>query len=429
MAPVPQTVRGILRSALIPAFMAWERIESGVSYNPISAKTRAYPFDKYEELRRKDPVHRLRTINAWVLTQYEDTNAVLRDHARFSRDYGGKSAYRSMLDTDPPDHTRLRTLVSKAFTPRSVADLAPRIQQIVDDLLDATEGRDRFDLIDSFAYPLPVIVIAEMLGVPSGDIEVFKSWSNDIALSVEPTVSDEQQRRIDESGEKLYDYFEGIIEQRRREPRDDMITALIAAEDEGDRLTHEELLATLLLLLVAGNETTRNLIGNGTLALMRNPDQLARLRSEPDLLDSAINEMLRYDSPVQLDGRMAVEEIEIGGKRIKPGQRAICLLGAANRDPSVFTNPDVFDIGRQEASHIAFGRGIHYCLGAPLAVLEGRVAFSSLLKRFSSIKLLSEPEYREQVVLRGVKELWIEVERSPRPETGAVAQAAASAVT
>ena len=429
MAPVPQTVRGILRSALIPAFMAWERIESGVSYNPISAKTRAYPFDKYEELRLKDPVHRLRTINAWVLTQYEDTNAVLRDHARFSRDYGGKSAYRSMLDTDPPDHTRLRTLVSKAFTPRSVADLAPRIQQIVDDLLDATEGRDRFDLIDSFAYPLPVIVIAEMLGVPSGDIEVFKSWSNDIALSVEPTVSDEQQRRIDESGEKLYDYFEGIIEQRRREPRDDMITALIAAEDEGDRLTHEELLATLLLLLVAGNETTRNLIGNGTLALMRNPGQLARLRSKPDLLDSAINEMLRYDSPVQLDGRMAVEEIEIGGKRIKPGQRAICLLGAANRDPSVFTNPDVFDIGRQEASHIAFGRGIHYCLGAPLAVLEGRVAFSSLLKRFSSIKLLSEPEYREQVVLRGVKELWIEVERSPRPEAEAVAQAAASAVS
>ena len=319
--------------------------------------------------------------------------------------------------------------MSKAFTPRSVADLAPRIQQIVDDLLDATEGRDRFDLIDSFAYPLPVIVIAEMLGVPSGDIEVFKSWSNDIALSVEPTVSDEQQRRIDESGEKLYDYFEGIIEQRRREPRDDMITALIAAEDEGDRLTHEELLATLLLLLVAGNETTRNLIGNGTLALMRNPGQLARLRSEPDLLDSAINEMLRYDSPVQLDGRMAVKEIEIGGKRIKPGQRAICLLGAANRDPSVFTNPDVFDIGRQEASHIAFGRGIHYCLGAPLAVLEGRVAFSSLLKRFSSIKLLSEPEYREQVVLRGVKELWIEVERSPRPEAEAVAQAAASAVT
>ena len=206
-----------------------------------------------------------------------------------------------------------------------------------------------------------------------------------------------------------------------------MITALIAAEDEGDRLTHEELLSTLLLLLVAGNETTRNLIGNGTLALVRNPAQLERLRNEPDLIDSAINEMLRYDSPVQLDGRMATEDVEIGGKLIKPGQRAICLLGAANRDPSVFTNPDVFDIGRQEASHIAFGRGIHYCLGAPLAMLEGRIAFASLVKRFLSVRLLSEPEYREQVVLRGVKELWIEVERSPRPDTEGVAPAAASA--
>ena len=426
MAPVPQVVRSVLRSALIPAFMAWERVESGVSYNPISSRTRAYPFDKYEELRRKDPVHRLRTINAWVLTEYEDANAVLRDHARFSRDYGGKSAYRSMLDTDPPDHTRLRTLVSKAFTPRSVADLAPRIQQIVDDLLDATEGRDRFDLIDAFAYTLSVIVIAEMLGVPSEDIDVFRGWSSDVALSVEPTVNDEQQRRIEESGEKLYEYFEGIIEQRRRDPQDDMITALIAAEDEGDRLSHEELLSTLLLLLVAGNETTRNLIGNGTLALVRNPDQLERLRDEPDLIDSAINEMLRYDSPVQLDGRMANEEVEIGGKVIMPGQRAICLLGAANRDPSVFTNPDVFDIGRQEASHIAFGRGIHYCLGAPLAMLEGRIAFSSLMKRFSSIRLLSEPEYREQVVLRGVKELWIEVERAPRSEAEGVATVVAS---
>ena len=428
MAPIPQAVRGVLRSALMPAFMAWERIESGVSYNPISARTRAYPFDKYEELRQRDPVHRLRTINAWVLTEYEHADAVLRDHSRFCRDYGGKSAYRSMLDTDPPDHTRLRTLVSKAFTPRSVSDLAPRIQQIVDDLLDATEGRDRLDLIDAFAYPLPVIVIAEMLGVPSEDMGVFKEWSNDIALSVEPTVNDEQQRRINESDQKLYDYFEGIIEQRRRKPQDDMITALIAAEDEGDRLTHEELLATLLLLLVAGNETTRNLIGNGTLALLRNPDQMQRLRNEPELIDSAINEMLRYDSPVQLDGRMATEEVEIGGKLIKPGQRAICLLGAANRDPSVFTNPERFDISRQEASHIAFGRGIHYCLGAPLAMLEGRIAFSSLLDKFSSIRLVAEPEYREQVVLRGVNELWIEVEHSSRSEPESVPSGAGTAL-
>ena len=417
MGLVPRAVRNVARSAAIPALLAWERLESGVNYNLISSRTMTYPYDKYEELRRKDPVHRLRMINAWVLTEYEHVNTVLRDHSRFSRDYGGDTQYRSLLDLDPPDHTRLRSLVSKAFTPRSVAELAPRIQQVVDDLLDSTIGRDRFDLIDEFAYPLPVTVIAEMLGVPSEDMDTFKSWSNDVALSVEPTVNDRQRRRIEEAGAKLYEYFEGIIEQRRESPQDDMITALIAAEDEGDRLTHEELLTTLLLLLVAGNETTRNLIGNGMLALVRNPDQFERLRNDPGLIDSAIAEMLRFDSPVQLDGRMVSEDVEIGGKRIRAGQRAICLIGAANRDPSVFTDPQTFDIGRREQSHISFGRGIHHCLGAPLAVLEGRIAFTSLLERFSSVRLLSEPDYREQAVLRGVKQLWLEVERSPGLKT------------
>ena len=429
MRLIPRALRGAARSAVIPALMAWERIESGVSYNLISDRTRSYPYDKYEELRSKDPVHRLRMINAWVLTQYEDVNAVLRDHSRFGRDYGDDGEYKSLLYLDPPDHTRLRALVSKAFTPRSVSELGPRIQQIVDDLLDATEGRDQFDLISTFAYPLPVTVIAEMLGVPSEDMDTFKEWSNDVALSVEPTVNDGQQRRIAEASKNLYEYFEGIIEQRREDPQDDMITALIAAEDEGDRLTHEELLTTLLLLLVAGNETTRNLIGNGMLALMRHPDQFARLRDDPTMIEPAIDEMLRYDSPVQLDGRMAKEDVEIRGRRIRAGQRAICLIGAANRDPSVFTDPQTFDIGRQERSHISFGRGIHHCLGAPLAVLEGRIAFSSLLRRFSSIRLLDEPEYREQVVLRGVKELRVEVGRSERDRVEEPTSAAVSTNT
>ena len=200
------------------------------------------------------------------------------------------------------------------------------------------------------------------------------------------------------------------MEQRRREPQDDMITALMNAEEEGDRLTHEELLATLMLLLVAGNETTRNLIGNGMLALLRNPGQLQKLRDNPEMLDTAINELLRYDSPVQLDGRIVREEVEIDGNLIRPGQRLICAIGAANRDPAVFANPNVLDIGRAEKSHIAFGRGIHHCLGAPLAMLEGRVAFSALLDRFPSMNLIAEPEFREQVVLRGVEELWIEAE-------------------
>ena len=268
-------------------------------------------------------------------------------------------------------------------------------------------------MVESFAYPLPVIVIAEMLGVPAEDRDRFKLWSNDIALTVEPTVNDEQTERIKSSSEELIEYFDSIIELRRTDPQDDLITALIAAEEEGDRLSHEELIAMLLLLLVAGNETTRNLIGNGMLALLKNPDQLQRLRDDPDLMDNAVNELLRYDSPVQLDGRMAIEDMEIRGKRIRPGQRVICLLGAANRDPSVFTDPDTLDIARQEKSHMSFGRGIHHCLGAPLALLEGRIAFASLLERFSAIQLLREPEYRDQVVLRGVRELWIEVEQSP----------------
>ena len=416
MSTVPRLLRNMLRPAAVRALLAWERMESGVSYNPVSGKIKANPYEKYRKLRAVDPVHRLRLIDAWVLTEYDDVNDVLRDTRRFSRDYGSESEYKTLLDLDPPDHTRIRSLVSKAFTPSSVAELQPRIQRIVDDLLDDVADKDRFDLVESFAYPLPVIVIAEMLGVPAQDRDRFKLWSNDVALSVEPTVNDEQTARIQQSSKELIDYFDGIIELRRKDPRDDLITALMAAEEEGDRLTHEELLAMLLLLLVAGNETTRNLIGNGTLALLKHPDQLHMLRDDPALMDTAIDELLRFDSPVQLDGRMAVEDMEIGGKRIRPGQRVICLLGAANRDPSVFTNPDTLDITRQEKSHVSFGRGIHHCLGAPLALLEGQIAFAGLLERFQSIRLLREPEYRDQVVLRGVKELWIEVERSPLME-------------
>ena len=413
MNSIRRTLSNVIRPAIMRALLTWERVESGVSYDPTSPNIKANPYQKYRNLRAIDPVHRLRLIDGWVLTDYEDVDGVLRDHSRFSRDYGKESEYKSLLDLDPPDHTRVRSLVSQAFTPKSVAELHPRVQQIVDDLLDDVAGQDRFDLVESFAYPLPVIVIAEMLGVPADDRDRFKLWSNDIALTVEPTVNDEQTERIKRSSEELIEYFDSIIELRRTDPQDDLITALIAAEEQGDRLSHEELIAMLLLLLVAGNETTRNLIGNGMLALLKNPNQLQRLRDDPDLMDNAVNELLRYDSPVQLDGRMATEDMEIRGKLIRPGQRVICLLGAANRDPSVFTDPDTLDVARQEKSHMSFGRGIHHCLGAPLALLEGRIAFASLLERFSTIQLLREPEYRDQVVLRGVRDLWIEVERSP----------------
>lgn len=410
MANVPGTVKRALKPILSPALLAWERMESGVSYDPTSASILSDPYDTYDRLRTNDPVHRMRLINGWVLTRYEDVDMVLRDHRRFSKNDGREDEYRSMLHHDPPDHTRLRSLVSKAFTPRAVRELHPRVQRIVDDLLSELEGKDRFDLIESLAFPMPVTVIAEMLGVPAQDMDRFKHWSNDISLTIEPSLREDQIRRVERASEKLYDYFESIIEERRREPQDDMITALLNAEDEGDRLTHEELLGTLVLLLVAGNETTRNLIGNGMRALLKHPDQLRKLRDNPDLLDSAINELLRFDSPVQLDGRLVHSDVEVAGHRIRAGQRILCAIGAANRDPSAFTEPDKLDIERNESSHIAFGRGIHHCLGAPLAMLEARAAFSALLDRFSHIELVSEPVYRKQVVLRGVEELWVEVE-------------------
>ena len=428
MPLLPRPVQKMVQPVAVPLLLAWERIESGVSYNPTSKKVINYPYDKYDQIRRKDPVHRLRLINGWVLTDYDDVNAVLRDYRRFSNDDGTENLFTSMLGVDPPDHTRLRSLVSRAFTPRSVAALADRVHETVDGLLDDLEGQDRFDLIDSFAYPVPVTVIAEMLGIPSEDRDVFKEWSNDVSLVIEPILTQEQYLRVEAAGQNLFDYFEGIIERRQREPKDDLITALIAAEEDGDHLTRDEVLGSILLLLVAGNETTRNLIGNGMLALMRNPDQLQLLRDDPSLMDSAINEFLRYDSPVQLDGRRALEDCEIGGKQIKANQRVINMLGAANHDPSVFTDPHKLDITRNEDSHVSFGRGIHYCLGSPLALMEGKIAFTALLERFSDIRLVAEPEYRQQIVLRGAKELWVEVERassassaSRRAEPAAVA--------
>lgn len=408
-----ESIVRLVRPAAKQVLLTWERLESGISFDLTSSKVRANPYEVYERLRSEDPIHRMRLINAWALTEYDDALAILQDHRRFSSGENKLeyAPYRTMLDLDPPDHTRLRSLVSKAFTPRAVAALGPRIQEIVDELLDELAGRDSFDLIGDFAFPLPVIVIAEMLGIPAEDRDKFNVWSNDIALAVEPILSGEEIVRVERASDEIIEYFEGIIEQRRRESRDDMLSALLAAEEEGDRLSHDELLGTLMLLLVAGNETTRSLIGNGMLALLKNPEQLQRLRDSPDLLDSSIDEMLRYDSPVQFIIRVVMEDVEFKGKRFRAGQKVIILVGAANRDPTVFADPGALDVGRQEKSHISFGRGIHYCLGSPLALLEARVAFANLIERFSSIELVEEPEFRDQIVLRGVESLWIRVER------------------
>ena len=399
--------------------LAREWLDARVSFNPVSSKLRRDPYPIYRKLRERDPVHRSRLFDGWVLSKHADVDAVLRDHQRFANDVRNavddlsdesRNDVQSILYLDPPDHTRLRSLVSTAFTRGAVEAMQPRIEQIVDDLLDQVGDARRFDAIQALANPLPVIVIAEMVGVPPEDRDRFKGWSSDVAAMVEPRMSRQERGRYQQSREALLEYFDAIVEERRVEPRDDLVSALAAAEEEGAKLSHEELLVTLMLLLVAGNETTTNLIGNGLLALLRHSDQLAHLREDPRLIEPAIEELLRFDSPVQIDSRTALEDLVLGGKSINKGQQVILLIGAANRDPGVFPNPESLDFGRDEHSHLSFGRGIHHCLGAPLARVVGQIAFLKLLERFPHLRLAGRPRFRNRVVLHGLSSLPVAVD-------------------
>ena len=411
-------LRAALRSLFVEAILVSERWRSGVAYNPLSAAVVQDPYPVYRELRARDPVHRSRLMDAWLFTRYRDVDTVLRNHRQFSNNpyHRKRSVQRrnpsppqkdlSMLFLDPPDHTRLRTLVNKAFTRQTVNALEPRIRSLMGGLLDAIDDPSGFDLMTAVARPLPVIVIAEMLGVPPEDRSQFTIWSNQRARTIEPTATERERKDAEAAGRSLDSYFLSIIETRRAEPQGDIISALVHAEEEGDTLSEQEMLNMLRLLLIAGNETTTNLIGNGMLALLRHPDQMSALRDDPALMPVAVDELLRYDSPVQSDFRAAVEECEVNGFPIGRGESLVLLLGAANRDPETFGDPDRLDITRREGNHISFGRGIHHCLGAFLARLEGRIAFEMLLERFSSIRLLTElPAFRSGIVLRGLETL------------------------
>jgi len=390
----------------------------GIQFNPMDPAFVADPYPTYHRLRAEDPVHHS-PLGFWVLTRYDDVIAALRDPrlakeaiaafvaARFGAPVPALGV--SMLDRDPPDHTRLRSLVSKAFTPRVVEGLRPRVQQIVDGLLDRVHGAGAMDLVEEFAYPIPVIVICEMLGVPVGDHERFKGWSLDIARGLDsvllPPDSDVPRRSI-ASRNALAEYFRELIARRRAAPRPDMLSSLIAAEEAGDKLSESELLATCILLLIAGHETTVNLIGNGTLALLRHPDQLRRLRDDPGLIGSAVEELLRFDGPVQRTARIPSEDVVVGGQRIPKGEMVMPFIGAADRDPAQFREPDRLDLGRTDNRHIAFGWGIHFCLGAPLARLEGQIAINTLVRRLPKLALATEtPEFRQSLTLRGLRSL------------------------
>jgi cytochrome P450 len=411
----------VIRRVGIPALALKERLQTGVAFNPIAPAMKENPYPVYAQLRAKDPVHRSAVVQGIVLTRHADTLALLRD-ARFVADRANAAGsqlippemaespffqvfQRSLLGLDPPDHTRLRALASKAFTPRAVEQMRPRIEAIVDELLAGALARGGMDVIPDLATPLPVIVIAEMLGVPPADRVQFKAWSDDLGEGLEPLLSQEQLRRANAAARALLDYFRGIIAECRRAPREDLLSALVAAEEAGDRLSEQELLSMCVLLLGAGNETTTNLIGNGTLALLRHPDQLAKLKARPELIEGAIEELLRYDSPVQMTSRLAAADLEIDGVPVKQGTMVVGMLGAANHDPAVFPEPERLDIERAGGRHLSFGQGIHYCLGAPLARVEGAIAIRALVARTNNLHLAGTPRWRDTLVLRGLRSL------------------------
>ena len=410
------SLQQLTKSLAINTLLLPERWRTGVAYNPLSDATVRDPYPLYAKLRERSPVHYSRLSDAVLLSRYKDVDTILRNHARFTVNpdlrksrkvrYKPPPDERSILFIDPPDHTRLRSLVNKAFTRSAINALEPRIREIMGVLLDDIGGPTGFDLMQAVAIPLPVIVIAEMLGIPQEDRAQFRLWSDQRARLLEPMLTRSERKTAAEASVQLSEYFLSIIRSRQGEPRDDIMTRLVQAEEQGDTLSETEMLNMLRLLLIAGNETTTNLIGNGMLALLRHPDQLRALRDDPGLIPAAVDELLRYDSPVQMTLRCAVEDCEISGIPVRSGQDVVLLGGSANRDADAFENPDQLDFNRPKQDHISFGRGIHYCLGAGLARLEGRIAFEMLLERFDSLRLLTErPVFRYSIVLRGLTSL------------------------
>jgi cytochrome P450 len=397
--------------------------------NIASPEFKANPYPFYARLRAEAPVFRVRLPNkqpAWLVTRYDDVAGVLKDE-RFVKDRGNtltpeqspnqpwvpalfKPLARNMLDVDPPDHTRLRALVHKAFTPRLIEEIRNRIQSLTDDLIDAAERRVRMDLIRDYALPIPTTIISEMLGVPVSDRHRFHRWSQVIVASAPSGWS---MLRAIPSAMAFLRYIRKLVKARRSSPRNDLVTALAHAEEVGARLDEDELVSMVFLLLIAGHETTVNLIGNGSLALLNHPDQMRRLREDPSMLKSAVEELLRFDGPLATaTERYAREDVSLGGTKIPRGALVYAVLGSANRDERQFPDPDVLDLTREPNRHLAFGLGIHYCLGAPLARLEGQIAIGTLLRRLPNLRLASPPaalRWRRGLVLRGLTALPVEV--------------------
>ncbi|HRW06351.1 MAG TPA: cytochrome P450 [Caldilineaceae bacterium] len=396
-------------------------------YDLYSDAVKANPYPTYAALRAEQPVSRQPAAEGdytiWHVTRYAEAETVLRDHKRFVKNFRntrtpeelaqmppltrlGELLDGHMLNKDGEDHQRLRNLVNKAFTARMVNSMQQRVQRIADELLDRVAARGQMDLIDDYAFPLPIVVIAEMLGAPAKDRSRFRAWSDAFVV---PARSEEEWRTHETLLHEFVNYLGALFAERRRVPQADLITALLQAEEAGDQLSEEELYAMVVLLIVAGHETTVNLIGNGTLALLRNPEQLAYLRAHPEKMADAVEELLRYDGPVERATlRFAAYDTELAGQQIKRGEPVAVVLGSVNRDGSQFTHPETLDLTRTNNRHMAFGYGVHYCVGAPLARMEGRIALNALLQRLPDLRLATPVEaiqWRYNPILRGMHHL------------------------
>ncbi|HLI06745.1 MAG TPA: cytochrome P450 [Ktedonobacteraceae bacterium] len=365
------------------------------------------PFPWYRQMRETNPVSYSEEYGGWSVFRYNDVLKVLTDYSIFSSQYMGEQEplAMSLLNTDPPRHRQLRSLVTQAFTPRRIAQLEPRITQIVNELLDKVQSTGKMDVVDDLAYPLPVIVIAEMLGIPPEEREQFKHWSDELVGETRTPGHNPQL--------EMGKYFYQMIEQRRQEPRNDLISALIEAQIDDEHLNLMELLGFCILLLVAGNETTTTLLGNALLALTDHPEAMEELRAQPELLPDAIEEVLRYLSPVKSMYRMALKDTELGGKQVKEGDFITAWIGSADRDEEQFPEADRFDMHRSPNRHLAFGHGIHFCLGAPLARLEAKVALGLMLERLPNIQRVRDIPLQpsSSYILQGVKHLPITFEK------------------
>ena len=394
-------------------------------FNLLEPTVLANPYPFYRPLLEQHPVYWDQYVKAWVCVRYKDVLFALHSHQLSAKRIPSvdqllalglkdiaplyATLEQQLLFIDPPDHSRLRRLMSTAFTTRKVEAMRPYIEDIVHRILDRVEGTGFMDIIHALAYPLPLTVIAELLGLPLEDRNRLKKWSDDYAAMLGSfQYIPDQIVEIQQSISEMMTYFRHMIEQRRQHPQDDLISVLIAAYDQDDQLTDDNLITNCILLLAAGHETTTNLIGNGILTLLNHPDQLHQVREDPSQLPNAVEEILRYESPAQYTARLALDDLEISGKRIHKGQVVILLLGAANRDPFQFENPEVFDIQRQGNKHLAFGYAAHFCLGAPLARLEGQIAIHAVIQRFPRLRLMNEkPLWRQNVNIRGLSELLV----------------------